>query len=147
MAADVAAQVTARLRALQAKAATEAPRAAVTAMTLTAVKAAQVELSRTSHTKRTPTPSRPGEPPSLISGTLRRSIIFTPAVPAGPGRYVATVGGTVIYARIQELGGSAGRNHATSLPPRPYLRPAADKLASSGTLSEVASAAFLAALA
>lgn len=146
MASDAAAQVTARLKALRVKAATTAPREAAQAMALTAVTATQLELSRTSHAKRTPTPSRPGEPPSLITGTLRRSVTFTPPVPEGPGRWVATIGGTVIYARVQELGGSTGRNHATSLPPRPYLRPATEKLSSSGTLTAVAAKSFLAAL-
>lgn len=144
---NAAEQVTARLKVLRERAATVAPKAAVTAMAHTALTATQLELSRTSHPRRTPTPSAPGSPPSLITGTLRRSIVATPAAPAGPGRWVATVGGTVIYARIQELGGQTGRNHATTLPPRPYLRPAAEKLASSGVLTEVAAKAFLAALA
>lgn len=33
----------------------------------------------------------------------------------------ADVGTNVIYARIHQLGGKAGRGHAVKLPPRPYL--------------------------
>lgn len=146
MVSNAADQVTARLKLLRERASTVAPKAAVTAMAHTALTATQLELSRTSHPRRTPTPSAPGSPPSLITGTLRRSIVASPAVPIGPGVWRATVGGTVIYARIQELGGQTGRNHATTLPPRPYLRPAAEKLASSGVLTEVGAKAFLAAL-
>jgi phage gpG-like protein len=144
MSANAAVDVVARLKVIRARAATVAPRAAVTAMSLTALKATQLELTRTSHPAGTPTPSRPGDPPSLVTGTLRRSIVATPAISAGPARYLATVGGTVIYARIQELGGTAGRGSV--LPARPYLRPATEKLASSGTLTAVAAKAWTAAL-
>lgn len=147
MADDVTAAVTARLRELQARAAGPAARAAVQAMALTGVAATQVQLSRSSHRKGTPTPSMPGSPPSKVDGSLLRSITFTPPAPAGNGRWVATIGGTMIYARIQELGGQTGRNHATSLPARPYLRPTTERLSASGTLTTVAVKAFLAALA
>lgn len=74
------------------------------------------------HPPRTPTPSRPGMPPSVISGTLRRSFVSTPAVLSGltaTGRvYPSTV-----YARIQELGGVTGRNYQTRLPARQYMAP------------------------
>jgi len=146
MADDVTAAVTARLRALQARAASAAPRAAVQAMALTGVAATQVQLSRSSHPRRTPTPAPPGAPPSVVTGTLRRSIVFTEPVPVGQGRWVASIGGTVVYARIHEFGGQTGRNHATTLPARPYLRPTAEALSASGTLTAVAVKAFTAAL-
>ena len=69
----------------------------------------------------------------LISrtGTLRRSIIASidsGMTPASPGpettMIMATWGAATPYARIQEYGGNAGRNHANYIPPRPYLAPA-----------------------
>lgn len=39
-----------------------------------------------------PTPSRPGEAPAIISGTLRRSITHDPVHPAGHGNYETRVG-------------------------------------------------------
>jgi len=68
----------------------------------------------------------------LISrtGTLRRSIIasvdsgMTPASPEGATVIQAVWGAATPYARIQEYGGTAGRNHAAHIPPRPYLAPA-----------------------
>jgi phage gpG-like protein len=78
-------------------------------------------LTTSSHPPGTPTPSAPGDPPSLVTGTLRRSI--TVDAPTGPAnRRVIRVGPRVVYGRIQELGGIAGRGAV--LPPRPYVRPA-----------------------
>lgn len=37
---------------------------------------------------------------------------------------IGRVGTNVIYGRIHEYGGTAGRNHAARIPPRPYLKPA-----------------------
>lgn len=82
-------------------------------------------LAQKSHPRRTPTPSQPGEPPAAITGTLMRSV--TVRGPTGAaGTYRASVGPTVIYGRIHELGGQAGRHRATRLPARPYLAPAVD---------------------
>jgi phage gpG-like protein len=81
---------------------------------------AKLELSKSSHPKGTPTPSRPGEPPSLISGTLRRSVTVQGPTSLGKG-FTASTGPTAIYGRIQELGGTAGRG--SHLPPRPYMAP------------------------
>lgn len=144
--ADAASQASARLRMLRARAQSVAPRAALNAITATVVAGVQQELAQSSHRKGTPTPSQPGNPPSWVSGTLARSIRFTPPVMAGPGRWTASVGGTVIYARIQELGGDTGRGGATHLPARPYLRPTADRLRTSGVLTRVEAKAFVAAL-
>jgi HK97 gp10 family phage protein len=73
-----------------------------------------------SHKRGAPTTSRPGEPPDVVSGTLRRSIKSDPVSVNG---WVAkgSVYPTAVYARIQELGGTTG--HST-LPARPYMRPA-----------------------
>jgi hypothetical protein len=95
------------------------------------------ELTRYTHAEGTPTPSPPGEPPALISGALRGSVYPQPPVSEGAQAEV-TVGGTVIYARIQELGGWAGRGHASYLPPRPYLKPAAERVIGSGQATKAA---------
>jgi phage gpG-like protein len=82
------------------------------------------ELIRYTHPAGARTSSPPGQPPAIISGNLRRSIKQEPIAggrPVGRYRWETTVGGTVVYARIQELGGWAGRNHSTYLPRRPYL--------------------------
>lgn len=91
---------------------------------------AQQNLAYFSHPPGTPTPSAPGEPPALVSGALRRSIRVR-RTKRGPGQYEGRVGPTIIYARIQELGGQLGRNPRHGmwrspgfLPPRPYFQPA-----------------------
>ena len=95
------------------------------------------ELTRYTHPPKVPTNSPPGEPPALVSGALRGSVRPEPPVASGP-RAEVTVGGTVIYARIQELGGRAGRNHASVLPPRPYLKPAAERVIGTGQATKAA---------
>jgi phage gpG-like protein len=89
--------------------------------------ATQAKLGLKSHAYGTPTPSAPGEPPARISGALRDSVRYDPPRQTGPGLWMTTLGATTVYARIQELGGWAGRGHASYLPPRPYLRPAAEE--------------------
>ncbi|WP_439947163.1 hypothetical protein [Streptomyces sp. BBFR109] len=105
------------------------------------------QLSTSSHAKGTPTPSSPGEPPSLITGTLRRSITVKGPVPLGLGRWEAQIGPTAVYGRIQELGGVTGRGGAAELPARPYVRPAYEKLAATGALTTLYHSAWRAALA
>lgn len=79
------------------------------------------KLAETSHKRGTPTPSAPGDPPSLVSGALRRSIQVEGPAPTGPIGWEGKVGPTMEYARIQELGGTAG---GAELPARPYQAPA-----------------------
>jgi len=81
------------------------------------------KLGENSHQRGTPTPSGPGEPPALITGTLRRSINVSGPESLGAGAYRGSVGPTAIYGRVQELGGGA-----SNLPARPYLKPAYDEL-------------------
>lgn len=83
-------------------------------------------LRRTSHRKGTPTPSQPGDPPSAVTGTLMRSIAVDGPTGAA-GTYRAQLGPTVLYGRIHELGGRAGRKNAARLPARPYLAPAVEQ--------------------
>jgi hypothetical protein len=101
------------------------------------------ELSRTSHALGTPTPSRPGEPPSLITGYLRGSVRDNPIKRVTKGVYLGGVTPKAVYARIQELGGWAGRNHRSYLPPRPYIAPgvrAAERAAKAAFIREVVKA-------
>ena len=69
------------------------------------------------HEKGTPTPSQPDTPPAIVSGQLRRSVKTSP-VQQGFKGYQITIGPTMVYARVQELGGGP-RN----LPARPYVQP------------------------
>ncbi|MBL7487077.1 hypothetical protein [Frankia sp. AgW1.1] len=86
------------------------------------------------HRRGTPTPSPKDHPPAPVSGTLRRGV--EKQVRVG---YV-DVGPTVIYGRIQELGGTTGRGHRTTLPARPYVQPAFE--ASKGDIEAAAIAAI-----
>lgn len=42
------------------------------------------------------------------------------------GNYSITIGSKVEYAAIHEYGGKAGRNHASTIPARPYVKPGID---------------------
>ena len=105
-----------------------------------------VTLRKSSHKAGTDTPSKPGEPPALVTGTMRRSARIIPAVSAGP-RAVAAVRVGVIYARIQEKGGVVVVKRArilankrtgqffgprVTIPRRPYMQPTRDLLLASG---------------
>lgn len=82
------------------------------------------ELSRRSHPLGTPTNAPPGTPPSLVTGHMRASWRAREARRTRRWKVEGSAGNTSVQARIQELGGRAGRNHAATLPPRPYLGPA-----------------------
>ena len=77
-------------------------------------------LALSSHPPGTPTPSAPGSPPSLVTGNLRRSVQVSD-VDGGGSRWRATVSSRLVYSRIQEFGGTAGRG--SHLPARPYMAP------------------------
>jgi phage gpG-like protein len=153
-------QVNARLQALRAAAAGPAALATVRAMSLLGVAVTMEVLSQRAHGEGEPA-GPAGEPPSVVSGTLRRSVKATPPQSLGPGRAGAAVGSSVVYARIQEFGGvieaKGGMLHWTDgsgahfakrveLPARPYLHPAIQLMVGSGRLREVAAKAWLAAL-
>lgn len=97
-------------------------------------KTTKAKLTLKTHRRGEATNSLPGEPPALVSGQLRRSVLIVPAEPMGATAWVARVGPTAVYARIQELGGTTGRGGATTLPARPYLEPALKELIDSGAL-------------
>lgn len=92
----------------------------------------KTELARSSHPKRTPTPSRPGSPPALVSGRLRQSVKVEGPTSLGGGTYQARIGPTAVYGRVQELGGGK-----VPLPSRPYVDPAMKELETSGRLGSV----------
>lgn len=93
--------------------------------------AAKKKLTTSSHRKGTPTPSRPGQPPSLVTGQLRRSVRTSPPSKVGITAWQTTVGPTAVYARIQELGGDT---RWSTLPARPYFAPSVDELVRNGAL-------------
>jgi phage gpG-like protein len=59
----------------------------------------------------------------VVTGRLRSSITASPTIKSGD-TYTAKIGTNVVYARIHEYGGQTGRKHATTIPARPYMRPA-----------------------
>lgn len=144
MSQNAARDVAERLKIFRDRIETTWPRGAVMAMGEIMVKATREELGRQSHAPGTKTPSLPGEPPALITGDLQRSIVATAPVTLGRGRYAVSVGGTTVYARIQEMGGKAGRG--SELPARPYLKAAVKRLIETQAFTAVAAKAFMAAL-
>lgn len=126
------------LRRLADKAEGPGGRAAAEAMASAARDEIQRKLGQRSHARGTPTPSAPGTPPARISGALQGSIHADP--PAGGGgvwyAYVGPRG--VVYAAIQQRGGVAGRNHASHLPPRPYM----DASGAYARISQASASAF-----
>src|SRR5581483_8685839 len=60
----------------------------------------QKKLTTSSHKKGTPTPSQPGEPPSLVTGQLRRSIRTDHPNRGGDGIWSTRIGPTAAYGRI-----------------------------------------------
>lgn len=105
-----------------------------------------VTLRKSSHPAGTQTPAAAGDPPALVSGTLRRSAVIVPAATAGT-RAVASCRVAAVYARIQELGGDISVKRAkvlydkrtkrafgksVRLPARPYMEPTRDLLIATG---------------
>jgi hypothetical protein len=113
------------------KAAMRVKNTAVTKATRTATRqgrthlerAYKMALRRRSHKRGTPTPSPAGEPPAKISGHLARMVKGRGPRMVRRGVWMAEIGPTAVYSRIQELGGWTGRGHRTHLPPRPYIKP------------------------
>jgi hypothetical protein len=116
-----------------------------------------VTLRKSSHAIGTQTPSQPGQPPALMSGTLRRSARAIPAVASG-SRATAEVRVGTVYARIQEKGGTVTVKRAkvlgnpkvgffgqsVTLPKRPYIKPTRDLLLTTRRFQKVATDAITA---
>ena len=103
-------------------------------------------LVRLQHERGTPTPSMPGEPPAKISGDLADSLTVVGPSEVSAGQFMTVMGPRTVYARIQELGGDAGRGHRSHLPERPYLRPATEAAVDDPAVREVFVRAWAAAL-
>lgn len=162
MSANAAREAAENLRRVRALAETEAPLAAVRALSQGGETAVKVKLTSSTHSAGTPTPSAPGEPPSLVSGDLRRNAKRSPAVATVPGCATCALGFTLVYAAVHEFGpvtitshGSYPlRNRATgqvfgrqvTIPRRPYVAPAIAEYIASGMASRVAADAWAAAL-
>lgn len=146
-------ELPARLREMSGRVQSEGPRVAAYAMAsafLTEISV--VVLARSSHPRGTRTPSAPGDPPALVGGALRRSMRLSPPVVTGTSRAVAKVSPRIVYARIQEAGGTVSTDkphglgspqsgffgHSVTLPARPYMRPTARRMAASGQLRKAA---------
>lgn len=74
-----------------------------------------------------PPASEPGDPPAWRTGWLHDSVYVR--VLALEDGWQGRIYPSTVYARIQELGGNAGRNHASYLPPRQYVEPASNETA------------------
>lgn len=95
---------------------------------------ARVNLGKRSHARGTPTPSPRGEPPARIDGTLWSSVKVGLPHPDGLSGWMCEISSGLVYSRIQETGGWAGRGLRSYLPPRPYLGPAVDTAVASGLI-------------
>ncbi len=142
--------------ALQARAAAAAANAMATEFHTELV---DVTLRKSSHSRDTATTAAPGQPPALVTGTLRRSAQIVPAVPSGT-RAVSAVRVSTVYARIQEQGGVIRAKRApylrwhdqwgwhqvksVKLPARPYMKPTRDLLIATGRLQARAAQAIAA---
>jgi len=150
---------------LRQKIADEGPKAAANAMgRVFHNEVVGSELIRSSHAPGERTSSAPGEPPAAVTGGLRRSVRLTAAKPSGAYRATSEVSPRIVYARIQEQGGTvtakhtyvdkhgntrqgylrwAGPSgsvfaHSVHLPARPYMRPVHRRLIANGRLRQSA---------
>lgn len=91
------------------------------------------------HAAGTKTPSPAGEPPAQISTMLRRTVTMMPTRRVGFAHYTQETMPTMVYARIQELGGTVNLpNGGTAIiPARPFVAPARKRLVDSGRAKEV----------
>lgn len=159
MTGNAAREVADELRRIRALAASDAPLAACRAVGQVAETAVKVTLTSSTHTKDEVTPSKPGQPPSLVTGKLRRSIHRTTPRLMEPGVTRCAVGSTLIYAPVHEFGpvtitarrapylkfqygGSWHQVTRVKIPRRPYLATATERLIATGMLRQVAEDAW-----
>ncbi|HEY9367568.1 hypothetical protein [Streptomyces sp.] len=128
------------LRRAAERAGTSGGKAAARAMGEEGQREMRRQLGIRSHAPGAPTNSPPGQPPARVSGDLQRSVIVDRPRLVGPFKWRSRVGPTVVYARIQDLGGIAG--NGAVLPPRPYTVPTVAALRAKGILSEKSGRAF-----
>jgi hypothetical protein len=88
----------------------------------------QAKLAMFPHPRKEPTETLPFKgPPGLITGHLMDSVEIQPLLVD-----FVKVGVGAVYARIQEIGGWAGTDHMTFIPPRPYFMPTVRELDTEG---------------
>jgi hypothetical protein len=125
-----------------------------------------VTLTRFSHRRGTQTPSPPGQPPAVVGGHLRRAIRLYAASRTGAYTAESRVRPLIVYARIQETGGTIhahgkalrwtsdaafgplakgqkrkGNVHfaqSVTLPKRPYMKPTHEAVISNGRMRRAA---------
>jgi phage gpG-like protein len=155
-------ELPAYLARLRQKVAEEGPKKAANAMARAFHnEVVGVELIKSSHAPGTRTPAPPGGPPAAVTGALRRSVRLTAARDIGAYRARSEVGPRIVYARIQELGGTVTAKHMTkggkpgylrwgggpggyrfahsvTLPARPYMRPVHRRMIADGRLRQAA---------
>lgn len=117
----------------------------------------QATLRETSHPPYTFWKATMGRPPAYATGNLAKSIVYTPAF--GGVRATASVGATIKYAAIQEIGGWTRPNNSrymhwrnprpwwkkhVTIPEHPYFRPTVEAMIRDGSLSRLAADAFYA---
>lgn len=159
MGSNAAREVADTLRRIRALAEKQAPMAACRAVGQTAETAVKVTLTSFTRTQDEVTPSKPGQPPALVTGRLRRSIHRTTPRIMDPGVARCAVGSTLIYAPVHEFGpvtitakrapylrfqygGSWHQVTSVRIPRRPYLATATEKLVATGMLRRVAEDAW-----
>lgn len=87
-----------------------------------------------------------GSAPNIVTGNLQKSIVSSPVVQTGVGRFATRVGPTAIYSRVIELGGYITPKEkrylswfdaqvgvqrfekGVSIPPHPFFVPAAEAM-------------------
>lgn len=164
MADNAASEVAARLRVIQARAASEAPLAAVQALGQGGETATKLTLTKRTHKEGTRTPSAPGQPPALVSGKLRRSVHRSPARVMGAGmaaQVMGQIGPADVYGPVHEFGpvtitaknfpqlgnpevGFFGPQ--VEIPRRPWMKPSMEAYVASGLASRACVTAFAASL-
>jgi len=112
-----------------------------------------VTLTRFSHRRGTQTPSPAGEPPAIVGGHLRRSLRLYAASRTGQYTAESRVRPTIVYARIQESGGTIHAHgkalhwtgggvdffaKSVTLPKRPYMKPTHEAVIRNGRMRRAA---------
>ena len=91
------------------------------------------------HDRGTKTPSPPGEPPAQVSTMLRRTVTMMPTRRIGFAHYTQDTMPTMVYARIQELGGVVRLPNGgmAIIPARPFVAPARRRLTANGRATRI----------
>lgn len=121
--------------------------AALTSLALAVEREAKANLGRSSHPYGTRTPATPGGPPSLISGTLRRSVTHTRPTVTAAGAEVRVGVAAGFYPRYGRGKRTSSSRYGLYLETGlrggqtyPFLRPAFRKVAASGDVGRFVAA-------